>query len=48
MACGLSVCRGCVVRARDAGGGTVNRTVCTYGPVFRGGEVDWEDYAGTP
>jgi dihydroorotate dehydrogenase electron transfer subunit len=46
MACGLSVCRGCVVRARDARGQTVNRTVCTYGPVFRAAEVDWEHYAG--
>ncbi|MHC4916170.1 MAG: dihydroorotate dehydrogenase electron transfer subunit [Planctomycetota bacterium] len=46
MACGLSVCRGCVVRAFDSGGGTVNRTVCTYGPVFRAAEVDWDSYLG--
>jgi dihydroorotate dehydrogenase electron transfer subunit len=46
MACGLSVCRGCVVKAFDARGETVNRTVCTYGPVFKAAEVDWDSYAG--
>lgn len=46
MACGLSVCRGCTVRAFDSEGNTVNRTACTYGPVFRSTEVDWDHYAG--
>ena len=46
MACGLSVCRGCVVRARDGRGGFANRAVCTYGPVFRAEEIDWDHYAG--
>jgi len=46
MACGLSVCRGCVVRAFDAAGNPVNRTACTYGPVFKSSEVDWEHYVG--
>ncbi len=46
MACGLSVCRGCVVRAYDSKGNPVNRTVCTYGPVFKAAEVDWEHYVG--
>jgi dihydroorotate dehydrogenase electron transfer subunit len=45
MACGLSVCRGCVIRAFDAQGRPVNRTVCTYGPVFRATEVDWKSCA---
>jgi len=44
MACGLSVCRGCVVRAFGPDGQSVNRTVCTYGPVFRAAEVDWAHY----
>jgi dihydroorotate dehydrogenase electron transfer subunit len=46
MACGLSVCRGCAVKAFDAKGRTVNRTVCTYGPVFSAAEVDWDSYVG--
>lgn len=46
MACGLSVCRGCVIRALDAAGKAVNRTACTYGPVFKAAEVDWEHYVG--
>lgn len=46
MACGLSVCRGCVVKAFDSRGEIVNRTVCTYGPVFRAAEIDWQAYAG--
>ncbi len=46
MACGLSVCRGCTVKAFDSKGETVNRTACTYGPVFRAAEVDWDDYVG--
>ncbi len=46
MACGLSVCRGCAVKAFDSKGKRVNRTVCTYGPVLRAAEVDWASYAG--
>jgi len=46
MACGLSVCRGCVVKAFDSRGEAVNRTVCTYGPVFRAAEIDWQAYVG--
>ena len=46
MACGLSVCRGCVIRAFDSAGKTVNRTACTYGPVFKAAEVDWDHYVG--
>jgi dihydroorotate dehydrogenase electron transfer subunit len=46
MACGLGVCRGCVVRCFDSNGQPVNRTACTYGPVFRSAEVDWDNYLG--
>ena len=37
MACGIGVCRGCVIKLRDeaSGGGTVkNASVCADGPVF--------------
>jgi len=44
MACGLGVCRGCVVRCFDSAGQPVNRTACTYGPVFKSSEVDWDHY----
>lgn len=40
MACGLGVCRGCVVPAARPLGGYL--TVCRDGPVFRGEELDWE------
>ncbi len=45
MACGIGVCRGCVIKLRDeaSGGGTVkNASVCADGPVFSGSEVIWE------
>lgn len=38
MACGIGVCRGCVIELnRD--GEKINATVCTDGPVFKGEEV---------
>ncbi len=40
MACGIGVCRGCVIDViKD--GKTVNATVCKDGPVFNGSEVVW-------
>ncbi len=40
MACGIGVCRGCVIDIiKD--GKTVNATVCKDGPVFNGSEVVW-------
>ena len=45
MACGIGVCRGCVIKVRDElkGGGAVkNASVCADGPVFSGAEVIWE------
>jgi dihydroorotate dehydrogenase electron transfer subunit len=42
MACGLGVCRSCVVRVRGQGGQTLVRTVCDDGPVFDAQEVIWE------
>lgn len=38
MACGVGACRGCAVPA--AGGGYLS--VCSDGPVFDGGELDWK------
>jgi len=46
MACGIGVCRGCVIKVKDAlkGEGAVkNASVCADGPVFRGSEVIWEE-----
>jgi dihydroorotate dehydrogenase electron transfer subunit len=40
MACGIGVCRGCVIKTNE-GGKIVNKTVCKDGPVFRGAEVVW-------
>ena len=44
MACGIGVCRGCVVNARGTHPetGLHRRTVCTDGPVFDAAEIDWE------
>ena len=44
MACGVGVCRGCVVRATTPHPetGLFTRTVCADGPVFDADEVDWE------
>lgn len=40
MACGIGVCRGCVVKVYKDGQ-TRNETVCKDGPVFKGDEVVW-------
>ena len=47
MACGIGVCRGCVVNARTPHPetGLRRRTVCKDGPVFETGEIDWESIA---
>jgi dihydroorotate dehydrogenase electron transfer subunit len=47
MACGMGVCRGCVVRMRAEGGAPIYRTVCREGPAFRAEEVAWEEIAAT-
>ncbi len=47
MACGMGVCRGCVIRVRAAGDGPVYRTVCRDGPAFRSEEVAWEELPAT-
>jgi len=45
MACGIGVCRGCVVNALDPDPktGLRRRAVCTDGPVFDSAELDWEN-----
>lgn len=40
MACGIGVCRGCVIKVKQ-GDAVVNKTVCKDGPVFAGKEVIW-------
>lgn len=40
MACGIGVCRGCVIKVKQ-GDAIVNKTVCKDGPVFAGKEVIW-------
>jgi len=40
MACGIGVCRGCVIDIKKDGK-IVNATVCKDGPVFKGSEVVW-------
>jgi dihydroorotate dehydrogenase electron transfer subunit len=40
MACGVGACRGCAVPGTDRDGGYL--AVCKDGPVFDGGEIDWE------
>jgi len=47
MACGMGVCRGCVVRMRSAGREPVYRTVCREGPAFRAEEVAWQELPAT-
>lgn len=46
MACGLAVCRGCVVAVKGLApdGQPLRRPVCTYGPAFDAAEVDWDRY----
>jgi dihydroorotate dehydrogenase electron transfer subunit len=41
MACGIGVCKGCVIKVKRDGG-VKNLTICHDGPVFEGGEVVWE------
>ena len=41
MACGIGVCRGCVIDIKRDGK-IVNATVCKDGPVFSGSEVVWQ------
>ena len=43
MACGVGACRGCIVPIRDSGR-VVLKTVCSDGPVFDAGLVDWEGW----
>ena len=45
MACGVGVCRGCVVKATapHPETGLYTRTVCADGPVFDANEIDWEE-----
>lgn len=40
MACGIGVCRGCVIDIKKDGK-VINATVCKDGPVFKGSEVVW-------
>lgn len=47
MACGMGVCRGCVVAMRAQEGRTEYRTVCRDGPAFRAEEVAWEELPAT-
>jgi dihydroorotate dehydrogenase electron transfer subunit len=47
MACGMGVCRGCVVRMRSEGREPVYRTVCREGPAFRAEEVAWQELRAT-
>jgi dihydroorotate dehydrogenase electron transfer subunit len=42
MACGTGVCLSCVCKIRQ-GGETVYQRVCTEGPLFKGGEVEWTE-----
>lgn len=40
MACGIGICRGCVIKVKK-GNEIINKTVCKDGPVFSGAEVIW-------
>lgn len=40
MACGIGVCRGCVIKVKS-GDKVVNKTICKDGPIFKGEEVVW-------
>ena len=42
MACGIGVCRGCVIKL-NKNDGVKNASVCADGPVFNGSEVIWEE-----
>ncbi len=41
MACGIGICRGCVIKIKQ-GNKIINKTVCKDGPVFKGEEVLWQ------
>lgn len=41
MACGIGVCRGCVIKV-NKNNVIQNATICKDGPVFKGSEVIWE------
>ena len=41
MACGIGVCRGCVIQVKN-NDNIENRTICGDGPVFLGSEVVWD------
>lgn len=41
MACGIGICRGCVIQVKKDGK-IQNATVCKDGPVFDGNDVVWE------
>jgi dihydroorotate dehydrogenase electron transfer subunit len=43
MACGMGVCRGCVVKVADPGGDPRWAATCTQGPVFNISELIFED-----
>lgn len=40
MACGIGICRGCVIKVKQENE-IVNKTICKDGPVFNGKEVVW-------
>lgn len=40
MACGIGVCRGCVIQIKKDSQ-IINQTICKDGPVFNGAEVVW-------
>lgn len=40
MACGIGVCRGCIIKVKKDGE-IINKTVCKDGPVFKASEVIW-------
>jgi dihydroorotate dehydrogenase electron transfer subunit len=42
MGCGVGACLACVQRVHTADGGTCWKRVCCDGPVFAGGEIDWD------
>lgn len=37
MACGIGVCRGCIIELKNG----KNASVCKDGPVFLGDEIKW-------
>lgn len=41
MACGIGVCRGCVIKVKTSIG-EENRTICHDGPVFEGDKILWD------